>query len=46
MEKIKEKLSLIYCTETAEIILNSKILVVGSGGIGCELVKSLSISGF
>ena len=26
--------------------MNSKILVVGSGGIGCELVKCLSISGF
>jgi tRNA A37 threonylcarbamoyladenosine dehydratase len=46
MEYIKEKLSMIYCLETAEKILNSKILVVGSGGIGCELVKSLSISGF
>ena len=27
-------------------ILSSKILLVGSGGIGCELLKNLSLSGF
>ena len=43
---MKNKLSLIYNLETADLIMNSKLLVVGAGGIGCELVKTLSLSGF
>jgi len=27
-------------------VLDSKLLVVGAGGIGCELIKCLSMTGF
>ena len=40
------KLELIYGPELAQKIITSKILVVGAGGIGCELVKTLSLTGF
>ena len=40
------KLEMIYGTEVASRIIASKILVVGAGGIGCELMKTLSITGF
>ena len=41
-----QKLEIIYGREVANLVQNSKVLVVGAGGIGCELVKSLSITGF
>lgn len=40
------KLEMIYGQETASKILDSNLLVVGAGGIGCELMKILSITGF
>lgn len=30
----------------ASSVSNSKILVVGAGGIGCELLKNLVLTGF
>lgn len=32
--------------KTREFIPKSKILVVGAGGIGCEVLKNLALSGF
>jgi ubiquitin-like 1-activating enzyme E1 B len=36
----------VYGKETFEKVKNSKILIVGAGGIGCELLKILVLSGF
>lgn len=35
-----------FLNEYKKIIVESNILLIGSGGIGCELLKSLVISGF
>jgi hypothetical protein len=40
------KLEMIYGKETADRVQTSKILVIGAGGIGCELMKCLSVTGF
>ena len=36
----------VFDANTLKKIATSKLLVVGAGGIGCELVKCLSLSGF
>lgn len=36
----------IFKSDLNELILASKILVVGAGGIGCEVLKNLVMSGF
>ena len=40
------KLEIIYGKAVAEEITSANVLVVGAGGIGCELVKCLSVTGF
>ena len=42
----QSKLEIIYGQELAAKVLASNVLVVGAGGIGCELVKCLSMTGF
>mmetsp|Transcript_17796 Transcript_17796/g.23061 ORF Transcript_17796/g.23061 Transcript_17796/m.23061 type:complete len:668 (-) Transcript_17796:312-2315(-) len=39
-------LKLAMGSQTFSAVKNSKILVVGAGGIGCELLKNLVLSGF
>ena len=39
-------LELIYGPDVTAKIHSSNLLVVGAGGIGCEVMKTLSLTGF
>ena len=43
---MQQKLEKVYGAEVFLKITQAKVLVVGAGGIGCELVKALSMNGF
>jgi ubiquitin-like 1-activating enzyme E1 B len=45
MQKLST-LKLIYGEELAERVTTARLLVVGAGGIGCEVMKTLSVTGF
>lgn len=46
IERPDRSLKLLYGDELYNRILKSKVLIGGSGGVGCEIIKSLSKTGF
>jgi ubiquitin-like 1-activating enzyme E1 B len=46
MKSKSKSLELIYGPDVTAKIHQSNLLVVGAGGIGCEVMKTLSLTGF
>lgn len=46
IDKMVARVAGVFDEKLAEAIANSKILVVGAGGIGCEILKNLVLTGF
>lgn len=44
--KMVARVAGVFDEKLTEAIANSKILVVGAGGIGCEILKNLVLTGF
>lgn len=44
--KMVARVAGVFDEKQTEAIANSKILVVGAGGIGCEVLKNLVLTGF
>jgi hypothetical protein len=44
--KMATSMNGVFREELRDAVLHSKVLVVGAGGIGCEILKSLVMSGF
>lgn len=42
----QSKLEMIYGKDVASKVVSANVLVVGAGGIGCELLKVMSMTGF
>lgn len=45
-QKMASEISGLLPKDIQDLVLKSKILVVGAGGVGCELLKNLVLTGY